>query len=216
MTRVFLSYASEDCTFAELVKLQLESHGIEVWLDQGALKPGNDWKKGIEEGIASSDSLIVVLSPNVTASSYVTFEWAFALGKEKRIIPLLHKEAALHPRLASLHHLDFRNPRRSDWEDLVKELQAGRALLSSKPKNQAASARKPKKVKWPTKEYEVAKALVLDHLSRTGYSRVSFDKVRKVIDPTYTDEFLMEVIRRNRSIFRRALVKGRGPGFATD
>src|SRR6266536_3200852 len=78
MQKVFISYSSGDSDFAELARLQLQQRGIEVWLDQGALHPGDDWRKSIDEGISSSDALIVVLSPRSSMSSYVTFEWAYA------------------------------------------------------------------------------------------------------------------------------------------
>lgn len=216
MPKVFLSYSSRDSDFAELAKLKLEASGIEVWLDQGTLRPGEEWRNAIEEGINSSDALIVVLSPNSSTSSYVTFEWAYAFGKEKKIIPVLIQEAEIHPRLQLLQHLNFTDPRRRNWKDLAKELQGGGGLLPIKTVKEETAEREHEQEKRLVREYEEAKTLILGHLSRTGHTRVSFDTVRKSIDPAYTDEFLMEVIRRNRPIFRRASVRGKGPGISTE
>lgn len=65
-----------------------------------------------------------------------------------------------------------------------------------------------------TDKYEEAKNLVLEHLAKKNFRMVSFERIRKNIDPDYTDEFLMEMIRRNRTTFRRAILKGDKPGVA--
>ena len=111
MQKVFISHSSGDSDFAELARLQLQQRGIEVWLDQGALHPGDDWRKGIDEGISFADALIVVLSPRSSTSLYVTFEWAYALGKGAKVIPVLLEPTKVHPRLEALHYLDFTNPK---------------------------------------------------------------------------------------------------------
>ena len=85
MQKIFISYSSGDSDFAELLREQLQNREMKVWLDQGSLHAGDDWKKAIDEGISSSDTVIVVLSPRSSTSSYVTFEWAYALGKAQRL-----------------------------------------------------------------------------------------------------------------------------------
>jgi len=122
MQKVFISHSSGDSDFAELARLQLQQRGIEVWLDQGALHPGDDWRKGIDEGISFADALIVVLSPRSSTSLYVTFEWAYALGKGAKVIPVLLEPTKVHPRLEALHYLDFTNPRTRQWERLFDEI----------------------------------------------------------------------------------------------
>lgn len=204
--RVFLSYSRKDSAFAHLAKVQLEARDIEVWLDRGALRAGDDWANAIEEGIASSEALIVVLSPNLSASSYVTFEWAYALGKGKKIIPVLIEDGERHPKLKAIQHIDFTDIARGNWDALASEIRDTESHVASNPPGPDP----------PIDGYEQAKNLILDHLARTGYERVSFITIRESIDPAYTDEFLMDVIRRNRSIFRRAKVKGKGPGVSTD
>lgn len=122
MAQVFLSYNSEDQDFTDLVKMKLEKANIKVWLDRGALRPGNDWRKGIDEGISSSNVLIVIITPRSCDSPYVTYEWAFALGKDKKVIPVIREQANIHPRLEALQYIDFTENR--PWESLVKEVVA--------------------------------------------------------------------------------------------
>lgn len=123
MLRVFISYASGDADFAENMSNRLTSNGFEVWRDEGSLHAGDDWRKAIDEGLLSSDAILIVLSERSAASSYVTYEWAFALGNGSAIIPiLLEEKAGAHPRLAGLQHLDFSKSRLRPWEELFSEV----------------------------------------------------------------------------------------------
>ena len=122
MPQAFISYQSTDAVFADLVKLRLKEVGIDVWLDHGALRAGEEWRDAIDAGIASSDVLLVVITPNSCKSSYVTYEWSCALGRGIPVIPLLLKQATVHPRLGVLHHLDFVDQRKGPWEKLFREI----------------------------------------------------------------------------------------------
>lgn len=62
------------------------------------------------------------MSPEARASEYVTYEWAFAWGCSKKIIPLMLRETSLHPRLATLQYLDFSNRLSRPWDRLYKAL----------------------------------------------------------------------------------------------
>jgi TIR domain len=119
MPKVFVSYSSGDSAFAKMAAKQLQERGIDVWLDRGSLHPGDDWRKGIDDGISSTDVLIVVLSPRSSKSPYVTYEWASALGKRRRVIPVLIESTELHPRLEALQWLDFTDPEKRPWQSLL-------------------------------------------------------------------------------------------------
>ncbi len=122
MPQAFISYASKDAIFAELAKLKLKEAGVQVWIDQSALHAGENWRDAIDEGISSSDVLLIVITPQSCESKYVTYEWGFALGKGIKVIPLLLEDSELHPRLNILQYLDFRNPQTGPWSELVQEI----------------------------------------------------------------------------------------------
>ncbi|PAY17507.1 hypothetical protein CKO51_20805 [Rhodopirellula sp. SM50] len=126
MTNAFISYASEDAIFADLARMKLQEAGMEVWLDQGALRVGDEWRRAIDDGISSCDVFLVVISPKSCDSPYVTYEWAFALGNGKRVIPLLLEDAVLHPRLDVLQYLDFRDRNAFPWKSLIQEAAGAR------------------------------------------------------------------------------------------
>jgi CheY-like chemotaxis protein len=122
MAQAFMSYSSKDAIFADLARMKLKEAGVQVWIDQGSLRAGEEWRRAIDEGISSSDVLLVMITPQSCESPYVTYEWAFALGKGIKVIPLLLETANIHPRLAVLQYLDFRNHKSSPWEELIREI----------------------------------------------------------------------------------------------
>lgn len=129
MPQAFISYESNDAVFADLVRMRLKDVGIDVWLDHGALRAGEEWRNAIDAGIESSDVLLVVITPRSCNSLYVTYEWSFALGQGIKVIPLLLKEAKVHPRLGVLQCLNFVDQRKGPWEELFQEIN-GTAVVS--------------------------------------------------------------------------------------
>jgi CheY-like chemotaxis protein len=118
---VFVSYSTEQEDFAELVKMKLEKEGIEVWKDTYEIAAGTEWRNEIDQGLLSCDAIIVLLNEVSSKSSYVTYEWAFALGSGKRIIPILFEECEVHPRIEILQYLNFKNGQRP-WEKLIERI----------------------------------------------------------------------------------------------
>ena len=48
---------------------------------------------------------------------------------------------------------------------------------------------------------------ILAYLNQRGYQMVSYDRIRRRIDPSLTDEGLDAVVDRNPTIFRHAILK---------
>lgn len=119
---VFISHDHDDADFAENIKFRLEKENIECWIDSERLKIGQDWREEIDTGIENSLAIIAVMTPESRKSEYVTYEWAYAWGKEKKIFPLMLKKTALHPRLESLQFLDFTNRVTRPWDDLIDSI----------------------------------------------------------------------------------------------
>lgn len=119
--KVFISYSSADGDFAELLKMKLEQSDITVWRDIYEISPGEEWRNEIDYGLLNSDTIIVILNNNSSKSSYVTYEWAFALGNGKNIIPILVEECVIHSRIKILQYFDFKNQNRP-WEKLVDRI----------------------------------------------------------------------------------------------
>jgi hypothetical protein len=68
-----------------------------IWMDQDKLNAGEEWRNEIDLGIIDADALVLILSSESCNSSFVRYEWAFAIGRKKKVIPLLYKTSYIHP-----------------------------------------------------------------------------------------------------------------------
>lgn len=102
-----------------MVKIKLEKEDIQVWKFTSNIRAGTEWRNEIDHGLLNCDIIIVLLSQISTKSEYITYEWAFALGNGKTIIPILLEDTAVHPRINILQYLDFKGANRP-WEQLIE------------------------------------------------------------------------------------------------
>ena len=208
MTTVFISYSTKDHYFAELAGIKLAEAGINLWRDQGQLRPGSDWRNGIERGISESIAVLVALSENSAQSSYVTFEWAYGLGKGKTVIPVKLEACALHPRLEPIQSLDFSIPGSLPWNLLIERIREIEADATSE-EDLETSANTPE----PPQQDATVKA-ILAYLNQRGYQMVSYERLRRRIDPELTDQKLDDVVNANPTVFRFARLKEGKRGMA--
>lgn len=206
MINVFLSYSTVDYFFAEIAEIKLGAEGIRVWRDLNQLRAGEEWRQSIEYAIADSVAVIVALSANSANSSYVTFEWAYALGKGKPIIPVRISPCDIHPRLATIQHLTFTNAGALPWNSLIERIRE--IEDQSEPVAQITA---PSEKQVSRDSYVSA---ILTYLNQRGYQMASFDRLRRRINESLTDERLHEIIAQNPTIFRKARLKDGVPGLA--
>lgn len=132
MNHIFISHSHEDSDFAEILHDKLTQAGFAVWRDTG-IRGGEDWRREIDQAIQEAFALIVMMTSEAKTSEYVTYEWAFAWGARVKVIPILLKRTALHPRLESLQYLDFTNRNARPWDTLIELL---REAQSAKPQDE--------------------------------------------------------------------------------
>lgn len=207
---VFLSYSRKDSFFAELAKIKLAEAGIVLWQDLHNLKAGNDWQLGIEEGISGSIAVIVALSEHSVRSGFVTYEWAYALGQGKTVIPLKLNECSAHPKLRSRQNLDFSNPSSLQWDLLIHRINEIE-VAQEEDKQSITSDSSENEISVEDNKYVQA---ILEYLNQRGYRMISFERIRDKIDSTLTDKYIADLIRRNYAIFRFARLKGNKPGLS--
>jgi TIR domain len=200
MPTVFLSYSQKDHVFAELVESKLADAKISLWREQGQLRAGSDWQQRIEQGISESLAALIVLSTNSAESSYVTYEWAYALGKGKALIPIKLNECLIHRRLQTIQHLDFTVPGSLPWKDLIKTIRD----IDSETETLVAAK---------SVEDGLAKA-ILAYLNRRGFQMMSFERIRSNIDENASIKLLNELIEKNPTVFRHATLREGKPGLA--
>lgn len=127
--RVFLCHASGDKAAVYKLYERLTQDGIDAWLDQEKLLPGQNWQIEIPKAVRNSDVVIVCLSGNsVNKEGYVQKEIKFALdfADEKPdgtifIIPARLESCNVPDRLSQYHWVDLFAD--SGYEKLLKALQ---------------------------------------------------------------------------------------------
>ena len=217
MSTVFISYSTRDHFFAELARLKLEAAGIPVWVDNTSLRAGDDWRQEIDKGISDCFAIIVALSAELVQSSYVTYEWASAIGQKKPVLPVLLNSCERHPRLEPYQYIDFSSTSHQPWQELIDRIidvrdnaEQPASDEESTPMEGDAENAAPR----PRTEEKRAADQILAYLNRHGFQMVSFERVQKTIDAGYDDQFLEGVIAAHRTIFRRAKLRGNKPGIA--
>jgi hypothetical protein len=126
--KVFLCHAQEDKLAVRRIYNQLVVNGIEPWLDEKSILPGQDWTYEIKKAVRSSDVVIVFLSNrSVDKTGYVQKEIRIALdAADERpegkifLIPAKIEECDLPDRLSSRQWVDLRSE--EGFERLMQSL----------------------------------------------------------------------------------------------
>jgi hypothetical protein len=122
MSHIFISFATSNSDFVQELVEECRKREHEYWVFSERLLGGDDWKAEIDDAIESCRAMIVVMSPAAKASEYVTYEWAFAIGTGKRVIPIIIEETKLHPVIEGKQTLNFINGKR-DWIGLSNAIE---------------------------------------------------------------------------------------------
>jgi hypothetical protein len=105
--KLFLSYARPDSDFALRLARDLRASGVNVWVDQLDIRPGDAWDRAVEDALKVCSGVLVVLSPTSINSRSVMDEVSYALEENKRVIPILYRATPIPFRLRRLQHADF-------------------------------------------------------------------------------------------------------------
>lgn len=90
--RVFFSHSSKDADWVERVGAQATAAGVEVYLAEHDVSPGQELSQKVTGALEASDAVIVLLSKNSLASVYVQQEIGVAHHAGKLVIPILMEE----------------------------------------------------------------------------------------------------------------------------
>lgn len=128
---VFLSHSAKDREFVTRLATDLKRAGLNVWLDQWNIRPGDSFAQAINGALQATRFLLVVMSPDYFESTWASQEWKFALAKEIeereiRVIPLLFRDCDVPMPLKDKLWVDFRDPSFYDeaLNRLVRDLHA--------------------------------------------------------------------------------------------
>lgn len=104
--QVFISHSSRDRPAVEIVRLQLQAAGVEPYMYEYDLRPGELLVAKLTDAIATSSAVVVLLTAESASSQSVHQEIGIALGLKKPVIPLV--EAGVGQKeLALLNGVEF-------------------------------------------------------------------------------------------------------------
>jgi outer membrane protein assembly factor BamD (BamD/ComL family) len=137
LLKVFLCHASGDKPPVRDLYKRLIAEGVDAWLDQEKLLPGQDWRLEIPRAVREADVVVICLSKkSITKEGYVQKEIKFALdiAEEKPegtifLIPARLEDCVVPERLS-----------RWQWVDLYEENGFIRLLRSLKLRADAVGA----------------------------------------------------------------------------
>jgi hypothetical protein len=115
----FICYSHEDAAFARKLAQDLRNKGARVWMDKLDIRPGQPYRKKIDEALRSCDRMIVIVSPSSVESDEVTSEYTSFLKRKKAVIPVLYKECEMPYRLDTFEYADFLS---QEYEEAMEEL----------------------------------------------------------------------------------------------
>jgi hypothetical protein len=135
--KVFLCHSSGDKPAVRELYHRLSVDGVEPWLDEENILPGQDWELEITKSVRAADVVIVCLSlGSATKDGFVQKEIRFALDKadEKAegaifIIPLKLEECDVPTRLQRWQWVNLFEER--GYDRLVRALQARSSQLTT-------------------------------------------------------------------------------------
>ena len=147
LQKIFFSYSRADGSeFALKLALDLKKAGFNVWIDQQDIRAGTDWDLEVEKALETCDCLLFVETEKSVISNNVLDEVYYALGQNKKVIPLIVRDSKTPFRLQRIQHIDFEK----NYEDGLRQLVIE---LKSKPVDTAFTADDSMANKIPEKSF---------------------------------------------------------------
>lgn len=153
---VFVSHASEDKPYVDVLVQKLEEAGIRVWFDRTAMDWGSDLRISIDDGLKNCTYGIVVFSKAFLAlKKWTEYELSglFALEEvgRPRILPIWHgiTEADMKAYSPSLSLRLAKSPTRDSYQDIVASVKR----MLEKAANLTTEQVRPAATPYPKREH---------------------------------------------------------------
>lgn len=126
LRQVFISYSRKDKTEVLPICKNLQSRGIDVWIDLEGKYHGQNFKNVIVEAIDKSSVVLFFSSESSNASYYVQQEVALAVAQRKHIIPILLDNAkfanSIQFDLCNIDWIDYKQRDPSILKALIEDI----------------------------------------------------------------------------------------------
>ncbi len=123
MIRIFISYCTQDSSFADKLAKDLNSLGVNIFYAKWNIKVGDSIVEKINEALSSHDILLVILSGSSVKSPWVNKEINSSLMRQLsqeniRVFPILKERCCIPPLLADIKYADFSTDYQQGFKDL--------------------------------------------------------------------------------------------------
>ena len=117
--KVFLSHGLRGLPVARNLAVELTKAGLNVWLADDEILPGDNWAERTSAALAECDAMVAVVSADAETEGNVQREIGYAMGQQnyrQRLIPVLVGSEAEVPGqrlpwiLERFQHLRLRHP----------------------------------------------------------------------------------------------------------
>ncbi len=122
MASIFVSYSRNDDAFVKRLVKDLRASGINVWLDQDNIAPGQRWDMAIERALDAASHILFVMSQASTQSENVRDELDTAIDSGKTILPVLIDDCKPPLRVRRMQYTDFRKDYAAGLANLLSML----------------------------------------------------------------------------------------------
>lgn len=189
MAKVFISYSSKDSNAAKNIAEMLREHGIEPWLAEEQVLPGDRIFEKIQKAIKESEYFIVLLSQNSLKSKWVSMELGAALsraaeGTGSRILPVILDDVQLPANIRSILYIDLRQNFKDGIDRIVSAVSQPTPLdaesLSNEDTEQVAKELEKEQIRFKGAGYLITTILGIATLIVSGISAFfSYQQVYK-------------------------------------
>jgi hypothetical protein len=93
LASVFISYSRKDKSFVRRLVEALKKRERETWVDLESIAPTAEWLAEVYVGIEGADTFVFVISPDSVGSKICQQELAHAVEHNKKLVPILRREA---------------------------------------------------------------------------------------------------------------------------
>jgi hypothetical protein len=140
--RIFVSYSHQDKPIVDVIVERLKGAGHEIWIDHLKLRPGDNISRKIEEGIATADAVLVVVSANSLSSKWVQQEFSsLALSeiskRAPKVIPVVIDTSSVPSYLSNYLYIDLSRDLEAGLDSLVRSLDVVQRKEAAQPRRVA-------------------------------------------------------------------------------
>jgi hypothetical protein len=142
MSKIFISFASQDLKVAMTLCQVLEARGFQCWISARDIQPGENFQVSIVQAIRNAKAMLLVFTENSNNSQEMTKELALASQQKLMVVPLRVEDVtpndAFAYEFATRQWIDCF----ADWEFAIDQLarRLGAAIGVQDPKHPATEA----------------------------------------------------------------------------